>query len=316
MDPRADLDGPVSVVLPTREWTAACAELVDQVRPSDELLLVCDRPDDPVVEAAAGTAAEVVVAGEPVGCSAKCHALAAGLDRATGAVIVCTDADFEHGPEWLSTVLAHLVDAPPGHVVSTAPVLVSEGPLMKPLEGPGAVGAAMTTLLDTTVWGGAMAFRRDAVDVDDYAADLRRTVSDDALLTQRADGVHSVPGLISEMPVSGTLSDTLSRQARWTLTARYVDPGGLVGGAAIPLAVLLGTLFAPLVTVPLVTGVTAAAYAYCGVRRWTFLFAVPAYLAGLPLLAYGLLKSEFVWSGRRYRWTGLYDVTVLNRDAD
>jgi cellulose synthase/poly-beta-1,6-N-acetylglucosamine synthase-like glycosyltransferase len=107
MDPRADLDGPVSVVLPTRRWTAACTELADQIRPDDELLLVCDRPDDPVVDAAAGSAAEVVVAGEPTGCSAKCHALAAGLERATGAVIVCTDADFEHGPAWLSRVLAH-----------------------------------------------------------------------------------------------------------------------------------------------------------------------------------------------------------------
>lgn len=316
MDPRADLDGAVSVVLPTRRWTAACTELADQIRPDDELLLACDRPDDPVVDAAAGSAGEVVVAGEPTGCSAKCHALAAGLDRATGAVVVCTDADFEHGPAWLSRVLAHLADAPPGHVVSTAPVLVSEGPLMKPFEGPGAVGAAMTTLFNTTAWGGTMAFRREAVDLDGYAADLRRTVSDDALLTQRVDGVHSVPDLISEMPVSGTLSDTLSRQVRWTLTAAYVDPGGLVAGALIPLAVLLGTILAPFVTVPLVTGVAAAAYAYCGVRRWTFLFAVPAYLASLPLLLYGLTRREFVWNGRRYRWTGLYDVTVLDHDAD
>ncbi|ESS04670.1 MAG: hypothetical protein A07HR67_00607, partial [uncultured archaeon A07HR67] len=98
--------------------------------------------------------------------------------------------------------------------------------------------------------------------------------------------------------------------------AAYIDPGGLVAGAVIPLAVLFGTILAPFVTVPLVTGVAAAAYAYCGVRRWTFLFAVPAYLATLPLLLYGLTRREFVWSGRRYRWTGVYDVTVLDHDAD
>ncbi|MFO8114855.1 MAG: hypothetical protein R6U01_05755 [Halorubrum sp.] len=73
---------PVSIVLPTREWTPACAELAAQAAPSDELFFVCDRPSDPVVDAAAGTAATVVVAGEPETCSGKCNALAAGLARA------------------------------------------------------------------------------------------------------------------------------------------------------------------------------------------------------------------------------------------
>lgn len=316
MDAGSDHNEPVSVVLPTRDWTAACDELIDQIHPDDELIIACDRPSDPVVDAAAGTAADVVVAGEPKRCSAKCNALAAGLEEATTEIIVCTDGDFEHGIEWLSTVLDHLADAPSGHVVSTAPVLVSEGPLMKGFEGPGAVGAVLTTLLNTTAWGGTMAFRRAEIDLEEYTSDLRRTVSDDAILTQRAEGIRSVRTMIPEMPVSGTASDTLSRQARWVRTARYVDPFGLAVGASISLAVFVGTLLAPPPTVAFVTAVAGLAYAYCGIRRWTFLFAVPAYILSLPLLLYGLMRTEFDWNGRRYRWSGLYDVEVLDHDVD
>jgi hypothetical protein len=160
-----------------------------------------------------------------------------------------------------------------------------------------------------------MAFHRDAVDLSAYVADLRRTVSDDALLTRRVEAVDSVPGLIREMPVAGTPAETLARQVRWTRTALYLDPGGLAFGALLSLVVLAGTLLAPLVTVPVVTAAGGLAYAYCGLRRWTFLFTVPAYVAGLPLLTYGLASEEFVWNGRRYRWSGLYEVEVLDRDA-
>jgi hypothetical protein len=37
-----------SVLLPTRRWTPACEELLAQVGPDDELLFVCDAPDDPI----------------------------------------------------------------------------------------------------------------------------------------------------------------------------------------------------------------------------------------------------------------------------
>ena len=161
-----------------------------------------------------------------------------------------------------------------------------------------------------------MAFHREAVDLDEYVADLRRTVSDDALLTQRVEGVESVPDLVRQMPVSGTLGETLNRQVRWTRTALYLDPGGLVFGVSIQLAVLFGTLIVPLVTVPLVTAVAGLAYAYFGIRRWTFLLTVPAYILTLPMLVYGFARTEFDWQGRRYRWTGLYDVDVLDRNVE
>jgi hypothetical protein len=308
---------PVSVVLPTRKWTDACAEVAAQTAPDDEFVIACDGPADPVVEAAAGTTATVVVAGEPEGCSAKCNALAAGIERATRGRLVCTDADFEHGDEWLATVRRRLAALPDGHVLSTAPILVSEGPLGKLLEPLSAVGVATSVRFDMGVWGGTMAFRRGDIDVEGFVGDLRRTVGDDALLAERAAGVETARSLVREMPVDGTLRGTLSRRVRWTRMGLYVDPAGIASRLLTAVAVIVGTLLAPFVTVPLVTGVTAAAYAALGHRRWTFLLAVPGYALSLVCLCYGLARVEFEWTGRRYRWTSLYDVTVCDRiDSD
>ena len=33
---------PVSVLLPTMEWNTACEQLAAQLKPNDELLVVCD----------------------------------------------------------------------------------------------------------------------------------------------------------------------------------------------------------------------------------------------------------------------------------
>ena len=304
---------PVSVVLPTREWTDACAEVAAQTAPDDEFVIACDSPHDPVVESAAEAAATVVVAGEPAGCSAKCNALAAGIERATHDRLVCTDADFRHGDEWLATVRRRLAALPEGHVLSTAPILVSEGALGKLLEPLSAVGVASSVRFNTGVWGGTMAFRRGDIDVDGFVDDLRRTVGDDALLAERAEGIETARSLVREMPVDGTLRETLSRRVRWTRMGLYLDPAGIASRMLTALAVLLGALLAPFVTVPLVTGVTAAAYAALGHRRWTFLLAVPGYALSLTCLCYGLAHDEFEWTGRRYRWTALYDVTVCDR---
>ena len=311
-----DPTAPVSVVLPTREWTGACDELAAQVRPADEFIVVCDRPTDPLAEAAAERAATVAVAGEPDGCSAKCNALATGLERATHDRLVCTDADFERGDDWLDTVRRRLAATPDGHVLSTAPVLASEGPLGKFLEPSSVVGVARTLRFDSGVWGGTMAFRRDAVDLDAFVADLRRTVGDDALLAERADGIEAARSLVREMPVDGTLRGTVSRRVRWTRMGLYLGPAGIASRLLTSIAVVLGTLFAPFFTVPLVTGIAAAAYAALGVRRWTFLLAVPGYLLSLALLCYALFQVEFEWGGRRYRWLSLYDVTVSDRDGE
>ena len=49
-----------------------------------------------------------------------------------------------------------------------------------------------------------------------------------------------------------------------------------------------------------------------GVRRWTAVLAYPAVFVFVLLIMYGLARRTFVWGGRRYRWRGKFDVTVLN----
>ena len=85
---------PVSVLLPTVRWTDACDEVAGQLRgpeafgggagETDELLVICDSPDDPVADRRGGLPARtrIVIAGEPEGCSGKANAVAAGMEAA------------------------------------------------------------------------------------------------------------------------------------------------------------------------------------------------------------------------------------------
>jgi hypothetical protein len=305
---------PVSVVLPTRKWTDACDELAAQTMALDEFLIVCDRPADPVIEAAVESPATVIIAGEPEGCSAKCNALATGLEHATHDRFVCTDADFKHGDEWLDTVRKRLTKIPSGHVLSTAPVLVSKGPLGKILEPSSVVGVATSVRINAGVWGGTMAFRRGDINLNRFITDLQQTVGDDALLAERADGIEVAQSLVRNLPVDGTFHGTLERRVRWTRMGLYLDQAGIMFRMVGSLSVILGSIFAPVFTIPLVTGIAAAAYAALGVRRWTFLLAIPGHVLALALLCYGLLRVEFRWGGRRYLWPSLYNVTV--RDSN
>lgn len=299
-----------SVVLPAREWTVACEELTEQVGPDDELLIVCDRPDDPVRDAAVPPA-EVVVAGEPEGCSGKSNALAAGLERASQDLIICTDDDFAHGGGWLDRVKSLAAEH---RVVSTVPVLVSEGRFSRLFEGSGALFGLLTLRTGATVWGGTLAFRREDLDLDAAIRDLRRTVSDDALLATRLPEPHMSRELVREVPVEGTIEDHLRRSIRWTLTGRYLDPSGLALSFGVSFAVLLATLLAPAITAVVATAAGGLAFARLGVRRRTFLWTLPGFLLGLPIGLYSLFRPTFRWGRRRYRWEGLYDVTVLERD--
>lgn len=312
-----------SFVLPTREGVDVACRIAADAEGADEVLVVCDTPDDPITEAtdrvreAAGeTSVAVIVAGEPAACSGKCNALAAGTERATGDVIVWTDDDFDH-EGWVGDVKRAIADhvGPDCPAVSTAPIFLSESPFARLLEGPSALGAALGLRLESVAWGGTLAFRRDAVDVSALVADLRRTVTDDALLTRRLSGFTADPRLVRCVETRGTASDTLSRNARWVQTARYLDPAGLAFGFLLNLVVAIGAVVAPLLVVPLVTLAAGVAYARFGLRRVSFLWTVVGYALGVPLLLWGLTRTEFDWGSRRYRWHSLYDVEIVDRDT-
>lgn len=307
-----------SVILPTVRWTPACTELTTQLTPTDELILVCDTPaqagllaDHP---AATPPNIRIIAAGDPTKCSGKCNALAVGLDAAapTHDIIICTDNDFTHDDGWLARVKCRVRE---DGAISTLPMFTADAWPGKLIEAPTLLATTTALVSDGLVWGGLMAFHRNQLDLDAVTADLRRTVSDDIILAQHLDDVTTVFSLRREVQVPGTLTSIRHRTIRFVRSLWYWAPATLLGTV-----VFLGVLLTALATAPIVTGIgiTAAAgmsYVVFGVRRWTFVLAVPGSFVVPICIVYGLTRSTFTWCGRTYQWPAPYDVTVLS-EAD
>ena len=294
---------PTSVLLPTTRWTTACDEIAAQLRPADELLIVADDGADPIANRADG--ARVVFAGEPRGCSGKANAVATGMEAARHDRIVWTDDDFRHPPNWLDDLHAEYERRGP---ISELPFFVGRDPLAVLLEPIYALGGTLGTYAGDKAWGGAVMFERSDLDVEAFLSELRRTVSDDALLSEHLD-LTSLRR-VRRVAIGGTVRETLERHVRFTQIVHRHGAGdtALVGAVTSVLAVLC-LLFPPYAFV-VVTLLFAGAYAFLGVRRWTALLGYPAVLVQVPLMVYALARRTFVWGGRRYRWTSKFDVEV------
>jgi hypothetical protein len=301
---------PTSVLLPTARWTAACEQVAAQLGDGDELLVVCDRETDPVVERRGDLPAgvRIVVAGDPRGCSGKANAIAAGMDAARHDRLVWTDDDFHHPPNWLATLRADYDRLGP---VSELPFFVGRDPLSILLEPLYALGGTLGVYVSDRVWGGAVVFERDDLDCESFLADLRRTVSDDGLLSEYLDATPL--RRVRRVPVGGSIRTSLERHVRFTQIVDRHDPRGIRTSTGLLGAVALLGLLAPLLAASAFALLAAGAYAAVGVRRWTALLAYPAVLAGLPLFVYALARRTFVWGGRRYRWRDTFDVEVVGR---
>ncbi|NIC00468.1 glycosyltransferase [Halobacterium sp. R2-5] len=299
---------PTSVLLPTVTWAPACEEVAAQLAPEDELLVLCDTADDPV----AGREdlpenVDVVLAGEPERCSGKANAIAAGMEAAEHDRIAWTDDDFHHPPDWLATLHADYERHGP---VSELPVFVGRDPLARLLEPLYAVGGTLGVYLGDQAWAGAVLFERGDLDEATFLADLRRTVSDDGVLSEHVD----VTPLrrTRRVEVGGTIRRTLERHVRFTKIVHRHDPGGHVWGALVTLATFVACLLVPLYAAVGLTALVAGVYAAFGIRRWTVVIAYPAALAAIPFGVYAHVRRTFVWGGRRYRWRGKYDVEVVD----
>ena len=113
------------------------------------------------------------------------------------------------------------------------------------------------------------------------------------------------------VPIGGTIRETIERQVRWTQILRWHFPDLVARTVLVLLLVLVGAIVAPLPTAVLLTVVHLAVNEILGVRRWTAVLAYPAMFIFVPLVVYALTRRTFVWGGRRYRWRGKFDVTVL-----
>ncbi|HET7323141.1 MAG TPA: glycosyltransferase [Halococcus sp.] len=300
-----------SVLLPTHRWTPSCAALARQLDPGDELLVLCDHQTDPVATdpptAPPNTTIEIVPVGDPEHCSGKANALAAGLERANDDLLVFTDDDVERDDEWLSRLkrLAHQHGA-----ASVTPAFVSSSVQWR-LAEPVMMGLGSALLCRYGgVWGGGVAFERDQLDEETFRSDLRRTVSDDALLWSMLDTVHTTPAFVSRVRVPGGRKQVRDRVTRFVLTYRYFLPRAVVGLWVLLTMLLAITALRPLVSVIGITALAALGYRYLGIDRRTWLLAFPAFLL-LPFVLVSVwFRPRFDWGGRHYVWRERFDVTV------
>lgn len=300
---------PTSVILSTVRPTPALEEVAAQLRPEDELLVVCDSAEDPIAqqETELPDGVRLILAGEPEGCSGKANAVVAGMEAARHDRLVWTDDDFHHPPDWLERLQADYERHGP---VTELPVFVGRDALSTLLEPLYALTGTLGIYATDKVWAGAVIFERDDLVVEEAAflAALRRTVSDDGLLSEY---LEVTPLRRSrQVEVGGTIRESLERHARFVqIVFRHEPRATLRLGIAFTL-VTVGCLLFPFVGFALSTLLLAGVYAFLGVRRRTFLLAYPSFLLQVPLFAYALARRTFVWGGRRYRWTSKFDVTV------
>lgn len=307
MHPTVSSHTPTSVLLPTLSWADACDEVAAQLDRNDELLVIHDDDDDPVADhAPLPEQVRLVAAGDPVECSGKANAIAAGMDAARHDRLVWTDDDFHHPPDWLDGLREEYAEHGP---TTELPIFVGEDPLAILLEPIYALGGTLGTYVGDHAWGGAVIFDRSDLDETVFLAELRQTVSDDGLLGEHVD-INSVRRG-RKVPVGGSMRETLERHVRFNKTFTTHDPTVAIVSAGGLFAVSLGCLLVPALTVVL-TGLTAAVYASFGIDRLSALLAVPALMTALPLGLYASVRDTFVWGGRRYRWRSKFDVDVLD----
>ena len=298
---------PLSVILPTVRWTETSAELAGQLGPDDELLVIHDDEDDPVTELDdLPEGVRLIAAGEPERCSGKANAIVAGMEAARHDRLVWSDDDFHHPPDWLATLSRDYDEHGP---VSEVPYFVGQDPLSTLLEPMYASGGSLPIALLNRIWGGAVMFERDDLDVATYLDELRRTVSDDALLMEHLE-VTNV-GRARIVPIGGSIREAVERPVRWTKILRWHFPGAVAGTLLVALLLLISAILAPLQAIVALTLLHLGINEFLGVRRWTAVLAYPAVFVFVPLILYGLARRTFVWGGRRYRMQGKFDVTVL-----
>lgn len=295
-----------SIILPTMEWNKACEEISAQLREGDELLVVCDTESDPATTHLDRfpTNSRLVVAGEPEACSGKANAIAAGMEAAHNDRIIWTDDDFHHSPDWLEELQ---IDYERYGPTSELPVFVGQDPLAVLLEPVYVIGGTLGIYANDFAWGGSVIFEREDLDEEAFLTALRRTVSDDGLLSEYVN--ITTVRRTRQVDIGGSLRETLERHVRFTKIVHYHSPESTLS-TSIVMLLTAGCILFPLPALAILTVMTGGVYAMFGIHRWSFLLAYPTVLAAIPLLMYSLARRSFVWGGRRYRWHSKFDVTV------
>lgn len=309
---------PVSVILPTLRWGTACDQLADQLKSQDELLVVCDTESDPIASHDSPKNVEILIAGEPEGCSAKANAIACGMGHAKHDRFIWSDDDYERGEDWIDRLVSYGEEYGPAAVQPIFPgggwwrLVEPVGVLLLGLQhgllwGDGSGGYP---------WGGGVTFTRNDLDipVDQLVAELRQCISDDNVLHDHVGEAYMVQSMRATVRVDGDFQDTSRRLIRW-MRADHVRDGLVVPFIASLAVVALAILF-PLIVATVVTVAAGFSYAQIGYSRWTFLLAYPGLLTLPVVLASGIVIDEVMWGSRRYRINDVNDIEVVARETN
>lgn len=306
---------PTSVILPTFEWNPACEELTEQLAPRDELLIVCDSERDPVARKKTPENVRILVAGEPEGCSGKANAVAHGMEHAENDRFVWTDDDFNRDSDWLARLVQNGEEHGPSTVI---PVFMGDGwwRIYEPwvtltssfsfYTGYGPWGG--------NAWGGGVTFTQEDVDVDRLATDLRRSLSDDGLLSDRIDDIYPIRSSKAFVELCGDFRSVKERMIRY-IRITHVHEGAIPVFTTLLLLSVIAVIF-PIITAITLTAIMAIVYVILGLRRWTFLVTFPGLFLAAPTTLAGIFVNEFDWAGRRYRLNGMFDVEVVRNQSE
>ncbi|WP_231190314.1 glycosyltransferase [Haladaptatus sp. DYF46] len=283
--------------------------IVVGLREGDELLIVCDSEDDPVATDAPPEA-DVIVAGDPVGCSGKAHALATGMEQATSDIIVWSDDDVDRDDdgEWLERLVEH---ACRNGAATEVPVFVGGGfwPLFEPVF---MLTVTYDVLSGSHVWGGGVAFDRTTIDEEQFLRELRRTVGDDILLSEYLTDSWIDRDHVRQVEVPGDPQSIYHRVVRWIRPSYVYHPRSFFAGIAVFLSLALGAIVFPVVGILITTFVGLWLYRAAGIRRASVLLSYPSFVLLPVLLVLGAVAPTFRWGNRKYKWRKQFDVTVYS----
>lgn len=297
-----------SVLLPTREEVDAIAQLEKQLGEKDELLVICDSVEDPVAESGLDSEKiELVIAGEPQGCSGKANAIYEGMKASENNRVVWTDDDFEHPNNWLQKMQE---DCERHGAVSELPFFTGKNVLTVVSE-PIYAFTMLMAYINNQAWGGSVIFDRDTFNEEKFLEELKKTVGDDVLLSEHLESKTLMR--THHVEIDKTPREGLERIVRFVKHVRYHEPvqTGLLTATSFLLAA--AAIFYPVISFAASTVFFLTVYLAMGRKRPTFLFGYLSLIILPFFLLYGLLRRTFVWQGRRYRYNSKLDVEILEK---
>ena len=248
--PRSEAQPTVSVLVAARNEENVLSRclnaLLNQVYPTERLQIVVadDRSTDRTPEILAryqprfaGRLVVVRVDAVPAGLSPKKHALTQAVPRATGELLLTTDADCVPPPNWVADTVARFTDSV-GVVIGPAPFfperrLLNRVQRVENLTRELVAAGAAGWNLGVTATGRNLAYRRQVFEqVNGFAASRHSLSGDDDLFVQqvarRTDWnitYNLNPAVAVPSPAPGRVGSFLAQYRRHISAGKHYAPG-------------------------------------------------------------------------------------------